>query len=284
MTGIPTTTIEALRVRYSALLLDAYGVLVHGDGVMPGAPELIRDLDRDDTDYLVVTNDASRLPETAARRYRALGLEIPAERIVTSGSLLLPHFHRHGLSGRRCAVLGPRDSAIYVERAGGHVVAPDQAFDVLVICDESGVEPFVEVIDAALTTLLRQLDAGVDMELLLPNPDLLYPRGGSALGITSGAIAALFDAVLAQRYPERPELRFRPLGKPHTALFTEASRRLGTRDLVMIGDQLATDIHGANQAGIDSALFTGGLSGTAVARDGPRPTYLLESLGRHGAR
>lgn len=46
----------------------------------------------------------------------------------------------------------------------------------------------------------------------------------------------------------------------------------------MIGDQLATDIRGAAAAGMDSALFTGGLSGRRVLETGPPPTYLLEAL------
>lgn len=278
MSDIPIITMDALRRRYPALLLDAYGVLVHGDGPVPGAAELIRTLNAAGQRYLVVTNDASRLPETAARRYAMLGLEIPAENVLTSGSLIAPCFRELGLGGARCAVLGPPDSVRYVEQAGGRPVSPGEPFDVLVIGDESGIEPFLDVLDAVLTALLRRVDTGGKVHLLLPNPDLLYPRGGGAVGVTGGAIAAVFEAVIAERYPARDDLRFHRLGKPRPALFTEAIRRTGTRDVVMIGDQLATDIAGANRAGIDSALFVGGLSDGTVATDGPRPRYLLESL------
>lgn len=268
----------ALRGRYDSLLLDAYGVLVHGDGAMPGGAELIRSLNRDGASYFVVTNDASRMPETAAHRYASLGVDVPAERIITSGSLLTPYFRKHELEGSRCAVLGPEDSKRYVQAAGGALVGPDADFDVLVIGDESGIDPFLDTLNTVLSTLLRRLDAGAPVSLLLPNPDLLFPRGKRAVGITSGAIAALIEAVLAERYPNRADAGFRRLGKPAPTLFEEACRRAGTGNVVMIGDQLATDIRGANAAGIDSALYTGGLSGPTLPEGGPRPTYLLSDL------
>jgi ribonucleotide monophosphatase NagD (HAD superfamily) len=134
---VPTlTSIDQLIDRYDALLFDAYGVLVHVSGPMPGAPELIAQLNRIDKPYRIVTNDASRLPDKAAARYRRYGLEVGAGNIITSGALLPEYFAKHGLRGSRCVVLGPADSRRYVELAGGEVGPADAAFDVLVIGDE----------------------------------------------------------------------------------------------------------------------------------------------------
>ena len=55
--------------------------------------------------------------------------------------------------------------------------------------------------------------------------------------------------------------------------------RAGSRNVVMIGDQLATDIAGANAAGIDSALITGGVATASIPAGGPQPTWLLPPLG-----
>jgi len=67
---VPTIAVDALLARYDAILFDAYGVLVHGNGAMPGAAELLARLNREDKRYFIVTNDASKLPDTAASRYR----------------------------------------------------------------------------------------------------------------------------------------------------------------------------------------------------------------------
>lgn len=270
---------EQLVERYEVLLLDAYGVLVHSSGALPGAARRMDELQRAGKEFFILTNDASKLPEAAAERYRRYGVALPAERIITSGMLLAHHFAAHGLVGKRCAVLGPPGSAHYVERAGGVVVGADQPFEVVVIGDEAGF-PFFDTVDAVLTGLYRRLDAGEPVALVLPNPDLVYPKDAGAFGLTSGAVALMLEAALQVRYPQRKDLRFARLGKPQRAMFEEALRRSGSRDMVMIGDQLETDIQGANGFGLDSVLFTGGLTHANLVLDHtrPRPTFRLHAL------
>ena len=59
-------TIDELVERYSVLLFDAFGVLSHSVGALPGAVELIDRLNRVGKPYYVLTNDASALPERRA--------------------------------------------------------------------------------------------------------------------------------------------------------------------------------------------------------------------------
>ena len=287
MNDLRQITIDELMERYAVLLLDAYGVLVHSTGILAGAAGLIEKLEQASKPYYIVTNDASRLPATAAARFQGLGLPIEAGRIITSGALLEGYFDRHRLAGSRCAVLGPRDSERYVELAGGGVVEPSEVFDVLIVADESGF-PFLETVDTVLTGLIRRFDRGEHVHLLLPNPDLIYPKSGPqpgssepGFGITSGSIALIIETALHQRYSNRGGLTFEKLGKPHTAIFEEAQRRSGTRNMVMIGDQLATDIRGANAFGLDSVLVRSGVThaGTIPADGDLRPTFMLKPIG-----
>jgi ribonucleotide monophosphatase NagD (HAD superfamily) len=98
--------------------------------------------------------------------------------------------------------------------------------------------------------------------------------------MASGSLALILEAALQLRYPDRPGLRFARLGKPNSAIFTEALRRSGTRNMVMLGDQLETDIRGANDFGLDSVLVTTGVTASTIPSllDHPRPTYWLRSL------
>jgi HAD superfamily hydrolase (TIGR01450 family) len=277
-TVIPPISIDALLDRYDAFLFDAYGVLVHAAGPLDGARELLTRLNREARPFFVVTNDASKLPATAAQRFQRFGLPVEARQVLTSGLLLEAFFASERLQGRRCAVLGPTDSAHYVEQAGGVVVAPDDVFDVLVIGDESGF-PFIEWADAALSSLFRSIDAGRPVRLVVPNPDLIYP-GGGGFGFAAGTIANMFEGALALRYPDRPDLRFARLGKPNAPIFEDAVRRAGTSRVVMIGDQLETDIKGARGAGLDAVWIETGVT-TASPDDTPpalRPTWRMTSL------
>ncbi len=259
MPAPPRTSADALVDRYDGLLLDAYGVLMTEAGPLPGAAEFIARLQRLRMPFCVLTNDAAKLPTTTARRLQGMGIDVPAECVVTSGSLLLAHFAQHGLTGAACAVLGPQDSVRYVIEAGGRIVGADADFEVLVIGDESGFD-FIETMDAALSMLFARLDRGERVHLVVPNPDLVYPAGPGAFGFAAGTLAAMFEGALALRYPGRGDLRFVRLGKPHAAIFAEGLHRIGTRNAAMIGDTLETDICGANAAGIDSILIGTGVS------------------------
>ena len=273
------TTIRELVARYPVILFDSFGVLADSFGSYPGAVELIAELNRAGKRYYVLTNDASALPETRSGRFRRMGLDIAPDAIITSGSLLADYFRQQGLAGARCVVLGPEDSRSYVRAAGGRIAEPSEPFDAIVIGNQSGF-PFVETIDAVMSALFARIDDGESVRLILPNPDLIYPTAEGGFGIASASVALLFEAALDLRYPARPELRFERLGKPHPAMFAEARRRAGSADMVMIGDQPETDIRGANDFGIASALVDTGIAQDAAAPLPAelRPTYYLRGL------
>jgi HAD superfamily hydrolase (TIGR01450 family) len=273
------TCIAALREQYDGFLIDAYGVLLDKHQALPGAIALLESLTRDRIPWLIVTNAASRLPETLSAEFSALGLEVSPERILTSGGLLADAAITGGLNGLRAVVLGPDESTAYAERAGALVVplADDSDADAVIIADQKGVR-WPQHLDQTLSLILRRLDAGRPPRLLLCNPDLIYPVRAGRVGLTAGALAAMIEAVLQQQWPEAG-LRFARLGKPSPALFTAAWRRLGSTRPVMLGDQLATDIAGAAAAGIDSALVGTGLATSRVGRSKQvQPTWHLPSL------
>ena len=161
--------------------------------------------------------------------------------------------------------------------AGAFVVSAADGFDVVVVGDQSGF-PFVQGVDAVLSALFRMIDAGDAPRLVLPNPDLVYPND-VGFGMASGSVALIIEAALRQRYPVREGLEFERLGKPNVAIFEAAARLTGTRDMVMLGDTLETDIRGANAFGIDSVLVAGGVTpadGLEGAVD--VPTYWIRGL------
>lgn len=267
------------------MLLDAYGVLVDGSGVLPGARKFIGELNRRSVPYAIVTNDASRSPATYAERFRGAGLLVGVEQIVTSGSLIPGYFAERNLMGARTLVLGTEDSFQHVVDAGGIPVPMNEGLeiDAIVVCDDAGT-PFLHGIEIALSAIVRAIDAGRRPALVLANPDLVYPKGKGELGFTAGAMALLIETALARRFHDA-SYKFELLGKPSPRLFLKGKSLLSATNPVMIGDQLETDIAGALAAGVSAAL----LEGVSRWHEGSTitPTYLLKSLSfdrvRHGS-
>lgn len=282
MTAPPFVHPVDLVSRHDAVLLDAYGVLIHEAGPLPGAAEFIDLLHRRGRPFCVLTNDAARSARAHALRLQGMGIAVSEAHIVTSGSLLRTELRRRGLEGRPCAVLGTDDTRADALAGGARLVEAGEDFEVLVLGDESGY-PLIEHLDLALTVVFRRVARGEPVQLLLPNPDLVYPAGDDCYGFAAGSLAGMFEQALALRHPDRAGLRFTRLGKPHGAIYAEGLRRTGVAAdrAVMIGDTLETDVRGANDAGLASVLVCTGVSvpdwASVPARD--RPGALLRRLG-----
>src|SRR5688572_26061235 len=116
--NIPTIdSLEHLTENYDAFLFDAYGVLFDGKGPIKAAVEAWGKLKAKGKPCWVVTNGSSRtLGETCAH-YRTLGLDIDADDVINSASLLPAYFAEKELGGSGCAVLGTKGSESYVTQA-----------------------------------------------------------------------------------------------------------------------------------------------------------------------
>jgi HAD superfamily hydrolase (TIGR01450 family) len=276
-------TLDELFARHRLFLIDAYGVLVTSSGALPGARDFMERLNRDsEREYFIITNDASRLPEECAIYYASHGVPVASDRILTAGLAIQTGLSE--LKAPRCFVLGTQATKTYVERAGGTVAPHDDKgeFDAVVVGDDSGFD-VLPTLNALLTALHRKHVEGAPRpRLLLANSDFLYPRGSGGFGFTSGAIAKLLLLGLEHLHPEAG-WAFETLGKPEAALFNLALKRarFGAEEAVMIGDQLPTDIRGANRAGLASALMASGLTKLPLDPNLAaelRPTYILRSL------
>ena len=103
---------------------------------------------------------------------------------------------------------------------------------------------------------ILQATAARDLPMICVNPDLLVIR----LGVQepcAGALAARYEAIGG---------RVRYYGKPNVDVYDLAMAALDVPParVLAVGDGLATDIAGANAAGLDSLLITGGLLADAL--------------------
>ena len=247
---------------YRGFLVDVDGVLVRGQQPIPGAQEAFRDL-RDRAKTVALTNSSSRSCEVLADHLTSLGFPVEPENIVTTSRIAAEYLAR--LAGFVTFwVLGEDGLRIELERAGHRPAASPEEADWVV----AGIDRAIsyETLAAALRALrsgARLL--GTNSDPTFPGADGLLPGAGSILGALEG-------------------MGFTPeetVGKPSPIAFETALHRFDAEpaSTLMIGDRLETDIVGATEAGLPSALvLTGVTSPETAASSKIRPTWIATSL------
>lgn len=280
--------LSELAARYDAFILDLWGCLHNGVRPYPGVVDAMRQLRARGKQLLVLSN-APRRAQSVAENLPRFGLD-PAlfDHVLTSGemawrALAAPSDDWHRALGRRCLRIGPgRDSSML---EGNDLIRAEGVDDADFLL---ATGPMDDSFGLAEHESLLAAARARDLPMVCANPDLVVVRGEERL-ICAGA--------LARRYGELGGA-VRHHGKPFASVYVEALAMLGGFErarILAIGDGLMTDVKGASEAGIDSALIPGGILGEPLgiamgaipdpamlaphfAAAGVAPTYLLAEV------
>ena len=247
--------------RYQNYLMDMDGVLVRGRTPIPGAVEVIRRFNEEETPYLVLTNNPLYTPGDLAHRLQSEGLNVPADRIFTS-ALATARFLSSQRPNGKAFVIGESGltSAIH---AIGYVIT-DKDPDYVVLGETQGYN------FAAITKAIRLISEGA--RFVATNPDA---SGPSEEGIVPacGAMAALIETA-SSRSPFF-------VGKPNPLMMRTALNYLGvhSEDTVMVGDRMDTDIVAGTNSGMATALvLTGVTRREDIGKYPYLPTHVIDSI------
>jgi len=199
--------------------------------------------------------------------------------IISAGSLVKRYLFDAVVAGATVAYIGPESCRDAIDTGKHELVAGNDAknIDVLALLDDEGFT-YRETLESALTACVRKFERSGELPLLLlANCDCTYPRGTESYAFGSGIFATMLTEALEKLLGVRPEIIC--FGKPSKRMFSEARRRSNVNSLLMIGDQIATDILGANNCGITSALVLTGLNSQSnFAHTLSTPDYTIDSL------
>lgn len=224
--------------RFDGFILDAFGVLNVGDGVLPQALERVARMRALGKRLVVLTNGASTPRAGALAKYRGWGFDFAASEVIASRDLA-----GAALAGRAgvWAAIAP-DGARFDDLPGDV-----RALDEGLLADADGFlflgsEGWTEARQAALVAALRARPRPV----ICANPDMVAPREA---GFTWE------PGHYAHALPVPVEFH----GKPYPDAFAAALEALDlpAGRVAMVGDTLHTDILGGRAAGCATVLVTG---------------------------
>ena len=272
----PLSAFAEIADRYDGFIFDVWGTLYDGGNAFPEALETVRALAGMDKKILVLSN-SPRIPAIVGERLTGIGFDLAwFTEVVTSGGMVADI-----VGGRRdaeAAALGER--VLWLGRGRFPDTVPDGSFTVVESVEEADwiLNAGPDGPESRLEDYEIQLSASVarNLPMICANPDKSVIHGG-ARHICAGAMAERYEVMGGT---------VRYFGKPYPEIFARCLDRIGlpAERVLVVGDNLETDILGANRTGIDSLLLGCGIHAAALAETADAGEGLDALTTSHGAR
>ncbi len=250
--------------QFAGYIFDLDGTVYLGDGLIPGADQVIKGIRESGAGVAFLSNNPTRSPEEYADKLTRLGIAVEPNSIITSACVLIEELQREA-QGARLVVIGEERFRRRLMRAGfSPAPTPAEADFVILAADRT-------LHYGKLLSAYRAVKHGA--RVWATNPDRTWPvEDGEIPGC--GTIIGAVEACTGRKVE-------RILGKPRPLMLELAASRLECplTDCLVVGDRLETDILMARQSGCQSALvLTGVTTRDMLATSSIQPDYVLESM------
>lgn len=224
---------------YDAFFIDIWGVIHNGIELYPKATEVLENLMKEKKRFVLMSN-APRPSKNVEKLLSKLKMnKIFFKNIFTSGQAALKSLENNKY-GKTFYHLGPkRDSDLFkgFEKKRRTLTKAD-----FILCTG-----FLDDYEDNIDFHKKLLKKYIRIKMVCTNPDIIVHRG-SRQEYCAGKIAEIFCAMGGE------VIYF---GKPHPEIYNLCIKK--NEKILVIGDNILTDIKGANNMNLDSLLITGGI-------------------------
>lgn len=261
-------SIKILSKYYSNFMFDGFGTLYTKEGLLPGAKQTIDFLRSKSKKIRIVSNSASKSIHKLHQEISDFGLDIKYQEIITSGSLLT-HVNQK-LKIKDCFHFGKSELESELKLKQIKLSDTPKNNIVLITSPIYNIIKRKKFMEKSASILKKE-----NSLLVCMNPDAMAPhRGGTRIQVTG---------LYAHKLQKETNCKVIYIGKPFPHIMESALYTLPRLPTIMIGDTLGTDIAGANECGIASALVLSGNSSEGnpeklIENFKIRPNYIINSL------
>ena len=243
-------------------ICDMDGVIYHGNQLLPGVKEFVEWLQKEEKQFLFLTNASSRSPKELQNKLYRMGLEIGEEHFYTS-ALATAKFLQSQAPGCSAYVIGAAGLLNALYDAG--ITMNDVNPDYVVVG---------ETVSYNYTSILKAVELlGKGAKLVATNSDLTGPAEQGIIPACRALVAPIELASGKNAYY---------VGKPNPLMMRTGLRILGlhSEETAMIGDRMDTDIVAGVETGIDTVLVLSGVTDEAtMKRFAYCPQLVLNGVG-----
>ncbi len=244
------------------VLIDLDGVLYLGGKEIPGAHEAIDYLSDKRIPFRCISNTTRKCRKTICLQLSRMGFEIPEEYIFTPPQAAIAHMKCSGKNLPRFFLLTTGDVDLDFDGAGVH----DSESAEYVIVGDAGDAASYDNLNKAFRLLMN------GAELIALEKDR-YWMAQDGLSLSAGPFVSALEFATGKEAVV--------MGKPSRRFFELAleDMHLHPEDAFMIGDDILTDVGGAQAAGITGILVRTGKFRENVLRNSPvRPDKVIDSI------
>ena len=242
--------LKSIADNYDLFYIDLWGVIHNGIKLHEEAINVLKELIKKNKAFVLLTN-APRPNQTVRDFLHKLGMEKELRKnVFTSGEAALNYLKKHFLSKKFYHIGPPRDFDLF------HLFEDKKCKNI----KESDYLLCTGLFDNYANDLIyykNLFENHIKKKMICTNPDLIVYRGNKR-ELCAGSVAMVFEKMGGKVVY---------FGKPHPEVYNQSINNY-SKKILAIGDNLNTDIKGANLLNYDSLLVSNGIHRNEIKEKG----------------
>ena len=242
--------LKSIIEKYDLFFIDLWGVIHNGIELHNEAVNTLARISEAKKDYILLTN-APRPNKIVKIFLEKMGLkEEMRQRVYTSGQAALSYLSNNYLKKKFFHIGPPRDFDLFYDYKENKTMDIDT-------CDYLLCTGLFDHESENLNYYKKILSNCSTKKMICTNPDLIVDRGKKR-ELCAGSVAMTFEEIGGN------VIYF---GKPYPEVYNQSIQTKEKR-IIAIGDNLNTDIKGANNMNYDSLIITNGIHKNEFKKEG----------------